>query len=79
MLLNIGLIVVSWSGCKLLPCELSNICVLWCCHILTDKDYGRPTDRKNAKNDYPMPVVEVVSVAMKVAVEVVRSAYILDK
>ena len=34
---------------QLLPCELFNICVLWCCHILTDKDYGRPKGQKDCK------------------------------
>ena len=42
-----------------------------CCHILTDKGNGRRTDRKNAQNVYP--VVKVVSVAMKVLAEGVRS------
>ena len=43
-----------------------------CCHISPDSANGRRTDRKNAKNVYP--VEKVVSVAMKVVAEDVRSA-----
>ena len=43
-----------------------------CCHISPDSVNGRRTDRKNTKNVYP--VVKVVSVAMKVVAECVRSA-----
>ena len=43
-----------------------------CCHISPDSANGRRTDRKNAKNVYP--VEKVVSVAMKVVAEGVRSA-----
>ena len=45
---------------------------LRCCHISPDSANGRRTDRKNAKNVYP--VEKVVSVAMKVVAEGVRSA-----
>ena len=38
-----------------------------CCHISPDSANGRRTDRKNAKNVYP--VEKVVSVAMKVVAE----------
>ena len=44
----------------------------WCCHTLTDKGNGRQTDRKKAKDVYP--VMEVVLVAVNVHAEVVRSA-----
>ena len=50
---------------------------LWCCHILTDKGNGRQTDRKSAKNVYP--VMEVVSVAVKIIAEVARSTYVPNK
>ena len=49
------------------PCQ-----VLRCCHISPDSVNGRRTDRKSTKNVYP--VVKVVSVAMKVVAECVRSA-----
>ena len=45
---------------------------LRCCHISPDSVNGRRTDRKSTKNVYP--VVKVVSVAMKVVAECVRSA-----
>ena len=47
-------------------------CTLRCCHISPDSANGRRTDRENAKNVYP--VEKVVSVAMKVVAEGVRSA-----
>ena len=45
---------------------------LRCCHISPDSVNGCRTDRKNAENVYP--VEKVVSVAMKVVAEGVRSA-----
>ena len=45
---------------------------LRCCHISPDSVNGRRTDRKSIKNVYP--VVKVVSVAMKVVAECVKSA-----
>ena len=44
---------------------------LGCCHISPDNVNGRRTDRKSTKIVYP--VVKVVSVAMKVVAECVRS------
>ena len=44
---------------------------LCCCHILTDKGNGRRMDRNNVKTVYPE--MEVVSVAVNVDAEVVRS------
>ena len=46
--------------------------ILWCCHISPDSVNGRRTDRKNTKNVYP--VMKVVSVAVRVVAEGVRSA-----
>ena len=46
--------------------------LLRCCLISPDTVNGRRTDRKSAKNVYP--VVKVVLVAMKVVAECVRSA-----
>ena len=43
-----------------------------CCHISPDSANGRRTDGKNAK--YVYPVEKVVSVAMKVVAEGIRSA-----
>ena len=48
------------------------VSLLKCGHISPDSVNGRRTDRKNTKNVYP--VMKVVSVAMKVVTECVRSA-----
>ena len=53
------------------------LCSLWCFHTLTDKGNGRRTDRKNVKNVYP--VMEVVSMAVNVDAEVIRSTYVPNK
>ena len=54
------------------PESQENTSLLRCCHISPDSVNGRRTDRKSTKNVYP--VVKVVSVAMKVVAECVRSA-----
>ena len=51
--------------------------LIWCCHILTDKVTDAERTKKNAKNVYP--VMEVVSVAVKIVAQVVRSAYVPNK
>ena len=51
---------------------LNDSACLRCCHISPVSVNGRRTDRKSTKNVYP--VVKVVSVAMKVVAECVRSA-----
>ena len=69
--------VISWTqylcirqitACQAIMCCSS----LRCCHISPDSANGRRTDRKNAKNVYP--VEKVVLVAMEVVAEGVRSA-----
>ena len=70
--LNIVKRLVGFHETAVLNKDRSSILCLRCCHILTDKGNGRRTDRKNAKNVYP--VVKVVSVAMNVVAEGVRSA-----
>ena len=60
------------SGSQHADCPIMLIWTLRCCHISSDSVNGRRTDRKSTKNVYP--VVKVVSVAMKVVAECVRSA-----
>ena len=67
MVVNKCWLVSSLSGFLYTPHQ-----TLRCCHVSPDSANGRRTDRKNAKNVYP--VEKVVSVAMKVVAEGVRSA-----
>ena len=63
--------VIQRTIAILTPVKMT-ISMLRCCHISPDSVNGRRTDRKSTKNVYW--VVKVVSVAMKVIAECVRSA-----
>ena len=62
----------TWNDSSMRLSNRTSHSSLRCCHISPDSANGQRTDRKNAKNDYP--VEKVVSVAMKVVAEGVRSA-----